>query len=159
MGVLGLVVMTLLLAREQAETKAAYERERQKAREAEQNFQQARRLVDWFAKVSEDELANIPPLQGLRKRLLEATLEYYQDFIEQHRDDPSIRDELSASHARVVKILTELAALQGASRFFLLTNPVVRRELQLNEEQRRQIDELAETFSHHWRRTSRAGAG
>jgi hypothetical protein len=156
MVVLGLIVTTLLLAHAQAETRAAYERERQKAREAEQSFQQARRLVDWFAQVSEEELANIPPLQGLRKRLLEATLEYYQDFIEQRRADPSIRDELAASHARVVKILTELAAEQGAGRFLLLINPAVRKDLKLNEEQQRRIDELAATFSRDWPEDFRA---
>ena len=41
--------------------------------------------------IAEEELADNPYLESLRKRLLEAALAYYQEFIEQRRDDPTPR--------------------------------------------------------------------
>jgi eukaryotic-like serine/threonine-protein kinase len=152
MGVIGLVVTTLLLAREQAETKAAYERERQKAREAEESFRQALRAVNFFAQVSEEDLANIPPLQGLRRRLLEEALNYYQGFLDQRRDDPTLREELAASHARVNKLLGELAALEGHGQFPLLTEPDVQKALGLSPDQARRVKELADRRAEQWRK-------
>jgi serine/threonine protein kinase len=151
MGVIGLVVTTLLLAREQAETKAAYERERQKAREAEESFLQALRAVNFFAQVSEEDLANIPPLQGLRRRLLEEALNYYQGFLDQRRDDPRLRDELAASHARVNKLLGELSALEGLGQFPLLTEPDVQKALGLSPDQARRVKALADRRAEQWR--------
>jgi serine/threonine protein kinase len=144
MGVIGLVVTALLLAHEQSETKAAYERERQKAREAEESFLQALHAVNFFTKVSEEDLANIPPLQGLRRRLLEEALSYYQGFLDQRRDDPRLRDELAASHARVNTLLGELSALEGLSQFPLLTEPDVQKDLRLSPDQARRVKELAD---------------
>src|SRR5205814_230710 len=93
LSVAGLSVSTLLAAR-------AYDRERLKAQEADESFRQARQAVDQFARISEEELAGNPFVEGARRRLLEAALAYYQDFIDQRRDDPSIQKELEASRAR-----------------------------------------------------------
>ncbi|HYT94836.1 MAG TPA: serine/threonine-protein kinase [Gemmataceae bacterium] len=157
-ALVALLVSTLVIASAHGRTLAAYEAERARAREAEQqrkraeeSFQQARRLVDFFTQVCEQELADMPPLQGLRKRLLEAALDYYQDFIDQRRDDPSIQAALAASHAQVTKLLGELTALQGSGRFFLLTDRLVQQELDLNEEQRRKTEGLAKEFARRWR--------
>jgi serine/threonine protein kinase len=125
---IGFVVSTVLIAHEQANTKAAYKRlgeeqaQTQAALEAEArqraladaNFQQARHMLDFFAQVSEEELADKPEVQDVRRRLLVAALEYYQNFIEQHRDEPSIREELIASHLRVANILREMGARAAA---------------------------------------------
>src|SRR5206468_119535 len=69
-ALVGLLVSTLLIASAHRRTLAAYEAERDRTREAqeqraraEQSFQQARRLVDFFTQVCEQELADMPPLQ------------------------------------------------------------------------------------------------
>src|SRR5262249_43273085 len=117
--------------------------ERQKAREAdeqraraEESFRQARRAVDQFAQISEEELAGNPALEGVRRRLLEAALEYYQDFINQRHDDPSIQEELKASRAGVETILAELTTLMGEGRYAVLYRKPVQDELGLDEDQR-----------------------
>ncbi len=143
MGVIGSLGMTAVLAHEHAETKAAYEREQVKAREAEESFQQARKVVDELMELSEQELANIPPLQGLRRRVLERALAYYHGFIVQRGDDPTLRKELAASHDRVNKLLAELSALEGHGQFWLLTHRPVQEDLGLNEDQVRRVKELA----------------
>jgi serine/threonine protein kinase len=134
-GMLGLLAVgfaasTVLIAREKANTEAAYHRlteEQARTRaayEAEaRNFQQARRILDFFAQVSAEDLADKPDVQEVRRKLLQAALDYYQTFIEQCPDDPSTRKELARSHLRVANLLNEmgapaeaLAALQEAHR-------------------------------------------
>src|SRR5207253_1568640 len=77
----GCLVGVVMIAREHSETKAAYEREHQKAQEASQqraraeaSFQQARQAVDFFTQVSEEELPHTPELQRVRRRFLEGAL-------------------------------------------------------------------------------------
>jgi serine/threonine protein kinase len=140
--VAGLAVATVLTAR-------AYDRERQKAQEAaeerahaEENFRQARQAVDEFTQIAEVELAGQPHVQGVRRRLLEAALDYYVKFIDQRRDDPAAQAELVATQERVKQILTDLAVLQGVGQVFLLGQPAVRNDLGLTAEQRTKIDDL-----------------
>ena len=44
--------------------------------------------------MSEDTLLNQPGMQELRKKLLQKTLDYYQRFLKQRADDPTVQDEL-----------------------------------------------------------------
>jgi hypothetical protein len=87
------------------------------------SFRQARQIVDFFIEVSEQELADKPELQDLRRMLLASALDYYQAFIEQAHDDASLQSQLGASHLRVASILDEigsraeaLAALERAKQ-------------------------------------------
>jgi serine/threonine protein kinase len=153
----GLAVATVLTAR-------AYDRERQKAREADQqrayaeeNFREARRAVDQLARIGEEELAGNRDLERLRGRLLEAALTYYQDFIEQHRDDPAIQRELESSRARVETILGELTALMRAARYIPLHQKDVQDELRLTEGQRQAIARLAERWHEEFSASFRQG--
>jgi serine/threonine protein kinase len=121
LSLIGSVVSTILIAQEQAQTKAAYKRERQNAIEAsqqrkraEESFQQARQVVDFFSQVAIDELANKPELAGVRLKLLEGARAYYQQFINQRRDDDSSQAELAESYSRVAKILSEFGSKPDA---------------------------------------------
>ena len=87
-------------ARRQAEV------ERQRAEQsrisAEANFQKARHAVDeYFTKVSESKLLNVPGLQPLRKELLESSRKYYQEFLKDRALDPSVRAEAAEAWYRV----------------------------------------------------------
>ncbi|HLJ92572.1 MAG TPA: protein kinase [Gemmataceae bacterium] len=104
---IGFAISTLLIAREQRAT--ATQRDL-----AEANFRQARQMLDFLAQVSEEELADQPAVQDIRRKLLEAALEYYESFIEQHGHDPSVREELVASHLRVANLLQEIGARADA---------------------------------------------
>ena len=115
------LVTVVALAASTALVRAAYVRERQKAQEAEESFRQAREAVDFFTQLIEDELPEMPPhLQSLRQKALEASLAYYQGFIDQRHDDASVRDELAASRERVKKFLAELTTMQGEGQWRLL---------------------------------------
>jgi oligopeptide/dipeptide ABC transporter ATP-binding protein len=120
---IGLAVSTFLIAREQGKTHKAYDNERLRANEATQarlladqqranadaSFRQARAAVDLFTRVAAEQMDNRMMLDA-RKQLLEAALGYYEGFLAERRDDPTITEELAAARGRVSGILTELAA-------------------------------------------------
>lgn len=73
---------------------------------ADRGFREARAAVDdLFTKVSEDTLLNQPGMQGLRKELLNKTLDYYNRFLKERGDESSISDELGITYFRVGRIM------------------------------------------------------
>jgi hypothetical protein len=128
----------------------AYQNEQRRATEAEEQFQLAREAVDGMFKLCEEELADKPFLDNLRRRFLEDFLVYYQKLIEQRRDDPAAQAELSAARTRVQQILDDLAVLQGAGQYHLLNDPAVVNALDPSAEQRQQIRELTEKMRKQW---------
>ena len=113
LSLVGSLVSNWLITKANERTKAALDEEQLRAEEAEKRFQQARQAVDLLIEVGKKELADKPPLQGLRKRLLETALVYYQDFIAQRRGNPSSQTELIAVQNRLKKILDDLSVLEG----------------------------------------------
>ena len=80
---------------------------RERAR-AEANFRQARSAVDeYFTKVSESKLLDVPGLQPLRKELLESARKYYEGFLAQRDHDSNVRAEAAATYYRLA-LLTQL---------------------------------------------------
>jgi len=125
----------------------ALRQERLRAEEAERRFTQARQAVDLLIDVSEKELADNPPAQGLRKRLLETALVYYQGFISERRGDPSSQAELIAVRERLTKILDDLTVLEGAGELALLSEPSIQQDLGLTEAQRARIQVVTQQFA------------
>jgi serine/threonine protein kinase len=153
----GSLVSTFLIQIEQERTRAeqqraedAYRRERQRAEEAEARYLLARRCVDEMFRISQEELADVPVLQGPRKRLLRSVLGYYQEFLEQRRDDSEARAELLDAKQRVENILADLAVLHAASQLYLLCQPAVVEELHLNDEQRPNVREFCARVGKEW---------
>ncbi len=141
-SVVALAVTTAAIAREQRSTKAAFEREKQRAEEAEQRFQLARRSADEMIRIANEELGDNPQMQAVRKRLLETALAFYQEFMEQRRNDPTAQAELEQTQSRVKAILADLAVIQGAWKHLLLDNPAVQDDLKLNPPQRGSIRDI-----------------
>ena len=135
---------------EQQKTEQAYRRERQRAEEAEARLRLARRSVDELIQVSEQELADRPGTEGVAKRLLRSALAFYQEIIEQRRDDPDVQAELLDTTRRVEKILADLAVLQSASKLYLLGEPSVLDDLALNEVLRPKMKELTARLGKQW---------
>jgi serine/threonine protein kinase len=135
LSVAGMSVTTLVIAK-------AYERERQKALEAEESFREARRAVDQLVRIGEEELAGNQELEVLRWRLLETALTYYQDFINQRREDSSIQADLEASRAKVETILSQLTILIRSYQYIPIHIREVQEELHLSEDQRKVIAQM-----------------
>jgi serine/threonine protein kinase len=140
-GVAALVLSVAGLSAATVISVRAYDREREKAKEAEESFRQARDAVRLFEQISEEELAGHPDTR-LRRRLLEAALGYYQTFLDQRHDDPSIQEDLVASRARVKNILAELTTLMGLGEYHLIHEDAVQNDLRLSKAQRGDVAAL-----------------
>jgi serine/threonine protein kinase len=136
-GVIGLMVTTALVAREQATTKA-------RAEEAEARFELARGAADEMIRLAEEELSDNPFQEGLRMRLLETALEYYQEFIKQRGEKPEAQAELAITRDRVKQILDDLAVLQADRQLFLLREPAVLADLAATPAQQQQLSAMAD---------------
>ena len=143
----GSLIANWLITSANERTKAALAESQLRAEEAERRFQQARKAADLLVEVSEQELADKPPVQGLRKRLLETAIAYYKDFISQRRSDASDQAELIAVRDRLKKILDDLTILEGAGQFMLLSDRHVQADLGLSDSQRQKIEALSEEFA------------
>ncbi|HEV3416720.1 MAG TPA: protein kinase, partial [Pirellulales bacterium] len=96
------VIASLLIARSWREEAAA-------RIEADRGFREARDAVnDYFTQVSENKLLNVPGLQPLRKDLLESALQYYQEFLKEHADDPTLHSDVALTWYRVGRIEEEI---------------------------------------------------
>ena len=74
-------------------------------KQAEANFQQARRAVDeYFTIVSEDKLLEVPGLESLRNDLMEAALRFYERFADQRTADPAALADLAITYSQIGEI-------------------------------------------------------
>ncbi len=91
----GILLLSAANVRERAlRAEAVEQRER-----AEHNFSMAQDAVrEYYVLVSEDTLLKQRGMQPLRDLLLEQALEYYQRFLEQRQDDPTLRKEIAQAH-------------------------------------------------------------
>jgi tetratricopeptide (TPR) repeat protein len=94
-------------------------REAKLREQAEANFARAQAAVDdYFTHVSENRLLQVPGLKDLRKELLLSALEFYQDFLKDRANDPTVRAGLAGAYLRVGKIRSELKQAKEARPAF-----------------------------------------
>src|SRR5581483_5843622 len=115
----------------------------EQSRAADESFRQARQAVDTFLGMSEEELAPRATFSSLRRKFLETALEYYNNFLEQRRDDSAVGDELKTTSLWVKQIVEELAALERLTSFALLSNHFVQQDIKLSDAQRDGLGKLA----------------
>jgi eukaryotic-like serine/threonine-protein kinase len=144
---------------EQAKTEAAYQRERERAEEAEARFRLARRSVDELIRVSEEELTQGPGMEGLRMRLLTTALSYYLEFVAQRQGDPAAQADLLDTTRHVEQILTDVGVLRGAGQWSLLGQPAVLDDLRMDDRQRAEVRVFLARVEKEWLELFRGFAG
>jgi serine/threonine-protein kinase len=104
-GVVALAVATFLVSREKVRAENNFQiAERQRLR-AEANYRLALRAVDeYFTKVSESKLLDVPTLEPLRKDLLQTAREFYETFVRQRGHDPELKLELGGAYLRLAEV-------------------------------------------------------
>lgn len=116
---------------------------------AEANFQQARLMLDLFTQLAERELADHPEAQEVRQKMLQTSLDYYQDFIKKSAGNPTLQKELSTSHFRVATILKEIGedqtALDSLRTALLLQDRLVK-----NNPNDAELQNGLKTMYQHW---------
>jgi eukaryotic-like serine/threonine-protein kinase len=97
-----------LLVREQGRTRAALGDAKTNLERAEQNFHDARDVVDQFGVRMADRLTDTPGMEPVRRQLLASTLRYYHAFVEQAANDPTLQHELALAHFKSGVIAAKL---------------------------------------------------
>lgn len=110
----GLLVSIVLIAGQKAATERALVEARRNFDRAEDNFRQARSVVDRFFTRVAGQLATMPAADPIRRELLADALGYYQSFIEQAAGDRAVQRELASAYFRVGEINEQLGAETSA---------------------------------------------
>ncbi|HEY1599439.1 MAG TPA: serine/threonine-protein kinase [Pirellulales bacterium] len=88
-------------------------------RRAEVNFQKARQAVDkYVASVRDSKLLSEETHQPLRKELIESTLAYYRQFVEQYQNDPTLQPELGSTYVHIGQINNDIGSKEQACEWF-----------------------------------------
>ena len=100
---------------------AANERERTARNKARERFQLAREAVDKFhTQVSESPELKARGVEGLRRKLLETALEFYEQFVqEEEGSDPSVQAERGRSCWRLASLCSDIGRHQQAEKAYL----------------------------------------
>ena len=111
-ALIGLIITAILL-------NAAKERETTAKLEAIENFKLARQAVDrYHTDVSESVLLNEPGMQPLRKKLLEAAKEFYEKFVKERANDPSVLADLGLATYRLAQITGDIDSEKKATELY-----------------------------------------
>ena len=106
-AVLGMAASTLLITREKLKTEHNFQR-------AEKYFRGARDAVDRFGVQLAERLAGVPGADQVRRGLLQDTLQYYRDFVEEARDDPSLRADLALTYSKIGTLADQIGSSEEA---------------------------------------------
>jgi serine/threonine protein kinase/tetratricopeptide (TPR) repeat protein len=83
-------------------TSRAYAAEKKAHLQSEANLELTRKAIDeFFTKVSQSKLLDVPGLQPLRKDLLESAVRFQVSLAADRPDDPTVRADLAAAHLRL----------------------------------------------------------
>jgi serine/threonine-protein kinase len=108
--VVGLTIATLLINQERSRTQKAQAR-------AERNFRKAQEAVDrYFTHVSEERLLDESGLLPLRRELLGAARDFYEDFAREQQDDPASRLALAQAQLKLARITRAMGDRRQAQR-------------------------------------------
>ena len=95
-------------------------------KESQASFQRARRAVDQFyTRFYQQGVLAVPGLEKVRRDVLGEMIQYYKDFLDQHRNDPALRLELAETCLRIGDLTKDqgnkvdaLAVLRQAVQYF-----------------------------------------
>ncbi len=92
----------VLLATGLAATAVGYVLVNRERARTEQNYQLARSAVEqMLTEVGDVELADVPQMEGVRRKLLNRAKAFYDKFLEERKDDPKLKTDTGRAHARL----------------------------------------------------------
>lgn len=115
---------------------------------AERNFKLARNAVqDYFVTISEETLLKQHGMQDLRKTLLQQALDYYQEFLDQRGEDPTLKREVAEAHYLAGKITQTIDSPERAMDHFLAAADLQKQLFEENPQSQGLIAELGNTLN------------
>ncbi len=148
---LGMILVTAAYDREHKQRSRAEENfgiATEQRKLAERNFKLARNAVqDYFITISEETLLKQHGMQDLRKTLLQQALDYYQKFLDQRGEDPSLKREVAEAHYLAGKITQTIDSPELAMDHFLAAADLQKQLLTENPNTHSLIGELGNTLN------------
>lgn len=111
---IGSSLAAIKISREQTKTANALAAAEQNLEQANENFAQARRIVDRFGVQLADQLQDTPGTERLRQHLLLETLNYYHEFADQIDGQLEVQDQLAMTHLKAGVVTAKLGARRKA---------------------------------------------
>ncbi|HUG67968.1 MAG TPA: serine/threonine-protein kinase [Pirellulaceae bacterium] len=106
-AVLGFALSTFLIAREKANTEHNFLR-------AEKHLSRAHDAVDRFGSQLAERLLAVPGAGQVRRELLLDTLGYYQEFVAEAANDPTLQDDLALIYSKIGTLTDEIGSADEA---------------------------------------------
>ncbi|HVT81343.1 MAG TPA: serine/threonine-protein kinase, partial [Phycisphaerae bacterium] len=143
---MALAASNIHVAREQARTQEAYALASAEARaarraqaQAEKNFADARKAVDFMTHIAVEEMPRNPSQSAIRLRLLETAAEFYGKFQESQPPETAAAQHLSEAQENVKRMLWMFQSAEQRRlvdfQWWLLQQSAVQQDLQLNQAQ------------------------
>jgi serine/threonine protein kinase/tetratricopeptide (TPR) repeat protein len=113
--VAGLLANNRLVTREKNQKEAALVRALQEKQRADQNLVRARQAVSkYLTLTANNELLREADFTELRRNLLESALPFFQEFVEQKKDDPALEAERGRAYGELGLLREDLGDLDQA---------------------------------------------
>ena len=106
-AVLGFALSTFLIAREKANTEHNFLR-------AEKHLSRAHDAVDRFGTQLAERLLAVPGAGQVRRELLLDTLGYYQEFVAEAANDPTLQDDLALIYSKIGTLTDQIGSAEEA---------------------------------------------
>lgn len=103
----GLAMSTVLITRQ-------YLRAEQNGRSAERFFKNAQDAVERLGLQINERLADVPGAGQVRQDLLASTVQYYEDFVEEAKNDPSLRLDLALTYGKIATLTEAIGSTEQA---------------------------------------------
>lgn len=110
-GVVGLMASVIIISRKNGEL-------RESNALADRSFKNAQEAVNRLGSGVSAQLASIPGAEHVRHSVLQDTLSYYQQFVDDASDDPRLRVELALTESRIGSLIRELESDEASLPHF-----------------------------------------
>jgi serine/threonine protein kinase/tetratricopeptide (TPR) repeat protein len=104
---------------EAARLREAHDKVEHQRQRADLNYGLSRDAVKrYFTTVSDNKLLKVPGMEGLRKELLSNARDFYEKFIKERQDDPSLDQDMADSYFRLGTITGQIGSKTEAIAYY-----------------------------------------
>ena len=139
-GVVGLMASVIVISQKNGELQESNAL-------ADRSFKNAQEAVNRLGSAVSAQLASIPGAEHVRHSVLQDTLSYYQQFVEDASDDPRLRGELALTESRIGSLIRELESDEASIPHFRKSHRTYQRLLADNPDSKSAMKGMARNLN------------
>lgn len=140
-SLISMAVTIGVVANQKSLTQQALRREQLRLSQAEKRLATAQAAADEMIRMAQNEFTRTPMEETLRLKMLASALTYYEALIEDSDPESDVRIELEQTYSEVAAIREELMLRRDDRAIALLSQVRVQQELELTEQQLRDLSD------------------